>query len=80
MNMIAEVERIKPIVTRLQAEFDTAQAALGAAQFERTNYSGDDQHTLASLDLRAEQAQTALDAAQMDLVRATLALAIAEAQ
>ncbi len=78
--MISEADRIKPTVTRLQAEFDTTQAALAAAQYERRNYSGHDEHTLAGLDLRVEQAQAALDAAQMGLVRATLALAIAEAQ
>ncbi len=76
--MITEADRIKPMVARLQAEHDLAQSALGAAQYERSNYAGDDPHTAATLDLRVSHAQATRDAAATALAEAQADLAVAE--
>ncbi len=68
--MISEAGWIKPTVTRLQADLDIAQAALGAAQGEQSNYTGGDPHTLAVLDLRATQARWTREAAAAALAAA----------
>ncbi len=70
--------RIGASLSLLQADLDVAQAALGAAQFEQTNYAGADPHTLAVLDLRVVQAQWTRDAAATALAEAQAELTAAE--
>ncbi len=78
--MINEASRIGASLTLLQADLDIAQAALGAAQFEQTNYSGGDPHTLAVLDLRVVQARWTREAAAAALAAAEAELAAAQAR
>ncbi len=76
--MIIEASRVGASLTLLHADLDIAQAALGAAEYERKNYTGDDPHTLAVLDLRATQALWTRDAAAAALADAQADLAAAE--
>ncbi len=76
--MINEASRIGASLTLLHADLDIAQQALGAAEYERKNYTGGDPHTCAVLDLRATQAKWTRDAAATTLAEAQAALAAAE--
>ncbi len=76
--MIHEASRIGASLTVLQADLDVAQQALGAAEYERKNYTGDDPHTLAVLDLRVVQARWTRDAAAAALTAAQAELTAAE--
>ncbi len=77
--MISEASRIGASLTLLHADLDVAQQALGAAEYEKRNYSGDDSHTAAVLDLRETQARLTRGAAATALAEAQAALAAAEA-
>ncbi len=78
--MIHEASRIGASLTVLQADLDVAQQALGAAEYERKNYTGGDPHTCATLDLRETQARWTRDAAAAALAEAQAALAATEAR
>ncbi len=78
--MIHEASRRGASLTLLQSDLDIAQPALGAAQFEKSNYSDGDPHTLATLDLRVVQALWTRDAAAAALAAAEAELAAAQAR